>query len=117
MLRFGLPLLRYVLAVGIAVAPMMPTFALAKTSATKPITHAHHTSVRNDTNADYPTSPSGKHDHCNDHCCLACGVSLTQTGAIRIGGGDGRSPQVPIVSILHSDPLAPPLDRPPRTLS
>lgn len=106
---------RYLLALSVALAPMLPAFTSSPMSLSEHAFHSHHVGAPANGHAGAPIS--GKHAHCNGHCCLACGMAFAETSVVLIDASYAPAVQVPVVVRLHSHPLIAVLERPPRTLS
>ncbi|HEX9812237.1 MAG TPA: hypothetical protein VGA88_09140 [Burkholderiales bacterium] len=109
-------LFRYLLAISIVFAPMVPAFAASKIDAGR---HAAHAPMHDagEISGDPVQPNSGKHLNCYGHCCLACGMSIVDVPIVPSGAGRARSVQTPTVQRLHPHPLVTVPHRPPRTLS
>ena len=112
-------LFRYLLALSIAFAPTLPAFASSVFSADEHATHAGHVYV--DAGAKVSSDPakphSGQHNHCNGHCCLACGMSVVGVPVVWSNASRVHPVQLPTVGRFHPHPIVTIPHRPPRTLS
>jgi hypothetical protein len=117
MLRHRLLMLfRFLLALSIAGAPMLPAFASSKADAGQ---HAGH--EQSDAGTTVPGDPakphSGKHDFCNGNCCLACGMSVLDVSLDWGKAIHARSVLTPTVGHYHPHPIVTVPHRPPRARS
>lgn len=115
-------LARLLLALSIALTPMLPAFGYARMSMDAQgaaANHADHAVIHIAVKADATSAASTpvKHVHCNGHCCIACGMSFVAANVLWNGAEYGRPIQIPIIASFHPRPLVTTPHRPPRLLS
>jgi len=120
LIKPGLTLLTFLLAVSMVFAPLMPVSAMVAGSDGAHAGHVSHDGdhgVAGSDQADYPSKPCNTHDSCAGQCCAGCAhcfgaVSLFQPAYVH-----SHPVKTPVLSRLHSLVLIASPDRPPRPFS